>query len=118
MLKPILFLFITSLLFFGNSVAGEGHEHDSDGGHSHGEISSEKVTEKALAKVQQLIQKGKIEDSWAEVKASQVEQKTYGKGPEWVVTFNNDQATDANKRSLYLFFSLSGHYIAANHTGE
>ena len=118
MLKPTVLLFITSLLFSGTTVAGEGHEHDSHGGHSHGEISSEKVTVKALAKVQQLVNKGKVEASWAEVKASRVEQKTYGKGPEWVVTFNNDQATDASKRSLYLFFSLSGHYIAANHTGE
>ncbi|VAW85345.1 hypothetical protein MNBD_GAMMA18-1222 [hydrothermal vent metagenome] len=118
MLKPTILLFITSLLFFGTTVAGEGHEHDSHGGHSHGEISSEKATEKALAKVQQLVNKGKVEASWAEVKASHVEQKTYGKGPEWVVTFNNSKATDESKRSLYLFFSLSGHYIAANHTGE
>ncbi len=118
MLKPTLLLFISLLLFSGSTVAGEGHEHDRDGGHSHGEISSGKVTEKALAKVQQLVSKGKVEASWAEVKASQVEQKTYGKSPEWVVTFNNDKATDASKRSLYLFFSLSGHYIAANHTGE
>lgn len=118
MLKPIIILFITSLLFSNASISGEGHEHASDGGHSHGEISSDKVTEKALAKVQQLVKNGKIEASWTTAKTISVEQKTYAHDPEWVVTFHNSKATNAKKQSLYLFFSLSGHYIAANHTGE
>ena len=37
---------------------------------------------------------------------------------EWKLTFINPQATDANKKTLYLFYTLSGNFIAANFTGQ
>lgn len=105
------------LALFGTPVlAGAGHDHGH--GHSHGPVSSDAAAEKAVKKVEQLAQAGKIDPSWAGAKPSSVEQKNYANGPEWVVTFRNDKVADTSKHALYLFFSLDGHYIAANYTGK
>ena len=118
MSKLISLLFITALFISNVALAGEGHEHDHNGGHSHGEISSDKAAERAIAKVNELIEKGKIDASWAGIKPNSISQKSYEHGPEWVITLNNNTLSDTSKQTLYLFFSLSGHYIAANYTGN
>ena len=107
----LTFCFITT-----PALAGPGHEHDH--GHSHGPISKTAAIDKATKKVKQLVDKGKIDASWAKVSAANAEQKTYSKGPEWVVTFKNDQISDASKTTLYIFYTLDGHYLAANYTGN
>ncbi len=111
-------LFLTSLLFGVPVMAGSGHDHDANGGHAHGPISSDTAVNKASKKLNQLAEAGKIDASWSGVKSASVEQKTYSKGPEWVVTYKNDKVSDAAKQTIYLFFSLDGHYIAANYTGN
>lgn len=111
-------LLLSSLLFAAPILAGAGHEHDSDGGHSHGPISSDSAINKASKKVKQLADAGKIDASWSGINAASIDQKIYSKGPEWVITFKNEKINDAAKQTLYLFFSLDGHYIAANYTGN
>jgi len=112
-------IFVSVFILGSTSLfAGAGHEHKHDGSHAHGSISSEKAETKATKRVKRLADAGKIDKSWAQVKASSVAQKTYAKGPEWVVTFKNTNVSDVNKQSLYLFYSLDGHYIAANYTGN
>ncbi|MDH5301866.1 MAG: DUF6488 family protein [Gammaproteobacteria bacterium] len=112
----LLSLFIAS----GTAIAGGNHSHD--GGHSHdhahGPIDGDKAIAKAEKKLLNLIEKNKIDASWRDIKASKVEQKTFTKGPEWVVSFVNPRATEADKQTLYIFYSLDGHYIAANFTGQ
>jgi len=112
-------LFLSSLMFGAPVIAGSGHDHDEDGGHSqpHKSINGDEAITKASKKVAQLIEKGKLEASWADIKAASVEQKEYAKGPEWLVIFKNDNASDMKKRTLYMFFSMDGHYVAANFTG-
>ncbi len=107
-------LFISCGLFSAAALAGPGHE----GGHSHGPVTGDVASEKAMQKVEKLTKSEKIDASWAGLKPVSVEQKTYSQGPEWVVTFKNNKVTDASKQMLYLFFSLDGHYIAANYTGN
>lgn len=109
---------LSSLLFGTPVMAGSGHSHDADGGHSHGPASSDSVTKKASQRINKLANAGKIDASWSGVKAARVEQKTYSKGPEWVITYKNDKVSDAAKQTLYMFFTLDGHYIAANYTGN
>ena len=111
-------LLLSSLLFAAQVMAGGGHSHDADGGHSLAPISSEEATTRASKKVEQLADAGKIDATWTGVKAASVEQKIYSKGPEWVITFKNDKVSDTSKQTLYLFFSPDGHYIAANFTGN
>ena len=109
-------VFLSSLLFTVPVFAGPGHDHGH--GHSHEPVSSDEAGNRATQKVNQLVGTGKIDSSWSAVKVMKVEQKTYAHGPEWVVTFKNDKVSDASKQTLYLFFSLDGHYIAANYTGN
>lgn len=87
-------------------------------GHAHAPATQESVMEMAVKKRDQLISAGKLDKSWAKVVVDKVEQKPYAKGPEWVVTFRNDAIADSSKRTLYLFFALDGHYLAANFTGK
>lgn len=100
--------------------AGTGHSHDKDGGHSHssGPISEEKAKSKATSTMQNLANRGVIDKSWASSKLVKAEKKNFSKGPEWVVSFNNESVKDKAKQTLYIFYSLDGHYIAANYTGK
>ena len=99
-------LFLSSLLFGAPVIAGVGHEHDKDGGHSqaHKNVNSEEAATRAAMKVEQLANKGKIDNSWAGLEAATVEQKTYKNGPEWVIIFKNEKISDVAKQTLYLFF--------------
>jgi len=106
-------LLLSSLLVGLPVIAGAGHSH------SHGPVSSDEAINRASKKVNYLAKAGKIDASWSTIKkAASAEKKTFSKGTEWVITFKNDKLSDASKRSLYMFFSLDGHYIAANYTGN
>lgn len=114
-MKKMMMTAILILGFSGFALAGPGHEH----GHSHGPISATEAQGKATEQVKRLIQKGKLESSWTSVlSGAKVEQKTFSKGPEWVISYNNPKVADKSKQTLYLFYSLDGHYLAANFSGN
>jgi len=118
----ISFLF-GALAFVVFAHAGSGHLHDKDGGHSkhghsHGLINSDTVKTKAMSMLMGLIKKGIIDKSWEGAKPANAEKKAFTKGSEWVVSFENDKMRDKEKQTLYIFYSLDGHYIAANYTGK
>ena len=73
---------------------------------------------KATEKVKSLAESGKIDKSWAGIKAVGATQKTFANESEWVVTFKNEKVSDVTKQTLYLFFTLDGSYIATNFTGK
>lgn len=87
-------------------------------GHSHGPVAKEAVSKMALKKRDQLIKKGKLDKSWGDAAVNTVEQKTFKKKPEWVITFRNDTVADEAKRTLYMFYALDGHYLATNFSGK
>lgn len=111
----VIFAFCIGLLS-APAMAGPGHDHGH--GHSHGPVSEDVASSKAIKKVEQLASAGKIDTTWAGIQPASIEQKTYANSPEWVITFKNDKVSDESKQTLYLFYSLDGHYIAANYTGE
>lgn len=113
----VIFAFCIGLLS-APAMAGSGHDHDHGHNHDHGPVSKGVASSKAVKKVEQLVNKGKIDASWSGVQPASVEQKTYANGPEWVITFKNNKVNDSSKQTLYLFYSLDGHYIAANYTGQ
>ena len=109
---------ITTLLFLSflsitPAIAGTGHSHGQEKA-----ITTEQVTSLASENIERLIDAGKIDPTWKEVKVSSIEQKTFSHDPEWVVKFTNNKISDASKQSLYMFFSLGGQYLATNYTGE
>lgn len=87
-------------------------------GHSHDPVTKEQASAMAVKKRDQLVTAGKLDKSWGGVKVSGVEQKVFAKNPEWVITFRNDTIADETKRTLYMFYALDGHYLAANFTGK
>ncbi|MHB8766632.1 MAG: DUF6488 family protein [Deferrisomatales bacterium] len=95
------------------------HAGTSGKNHAHGKpIDAAEAQVDAGAAVERLVAKGKLDASWKGVKAEKAEKKTFDKGPEWLVTFQNPAASDETKRTLYVFLTLNGDYVAANFTGK
>ncbi len=111
-------LLVATCLFTVPVIAGGKHSHDADGGHNLAPMTQDEVISKASDKVKKLAANGKVDATWSGVKATSAEQKKYGKDPEWLITFNNNKVDDQSKQTLYLFYTLDGHYIAANYTGN
>ncbi len=104
----------TLSLMTAPAFSGADHEHS----HSQGPISEEVAKQEATKQVSELVSKGKVDKSWSGIKPAKAYQKTFKKGPEWVVEFANSAASDKAKQTLYLFYTLDGHYMAANFTGK
>ena len=111
-------LLASTLLFSALAMAGAGHQHGPNGGHSHGPISSEAAIKKADRQINSMVERGKLDKSWADAKVTGATQKAFEQGDEWVVTAKNDNASDAAKRSLYIFYTLDGTYVGSNFTGK
>lgn len=118
-LKTLIFGLLLSLFSF-SAIAGGGHDHDHGHGHSHSYTPVNQATAKTKATkiVAALVKRSKLEKSWASIAASSIEKRAFNGNPEWVAVFVNDKITNADKRKLYVFLTLGGDYIAANHTGK
>ena len=112
MKKLSISLFLASLFFGQPILAGPGHSH------SHEAVSSEQVSNMAMTHVTQMIKKGKIDQSWQALAPVSVEKKVFKNSREWQVTFQNTSIKDPAKQKLFMFFSMDGHYLAANYTGN
>jgi len=90
-------------------------------GHSHGpkiEITESQAGAQATKIVASIVEAGKLDASWAQVQPAEVKKRIFKGKPEWVITFNNPGEKDMEKQKLYVFLSLYGDYIGANHTGS
>lgn len=66
-----------------------------------------------------LVEGGKLDKSWQAVaKIDKLEQVDGKRSKEWKLSFKNPAAADKTKDTLYLFYTLPGNFIAANHTGQ
>jgi hypothetical protein len=88
--------------------------------HFHGSkpAAAETVAGCATQRKAQLVKQGKLDASWQAAKATAPEQVDGKKGREWKITFQNPSAADKSRQTLYMFFTLPGNFIAANHTGQ
>ena len=112
----VITLLFSSLIYgiqSGPTMAGAGHSHGPQV-----PVSQEEVVDRATSTLAYLIDEKKIDASWAGIAAASVEQKTFNKGPEWIITFKNKEIKDTSKKTLYLFFSLAGDRLGANYTGD
>jgi hypothetical protein len=117
-MRTISTALVVSTLIFGSPVfAGGGHEHGPDGSHSYGLLTAASAVNMAEKQVKALVERGKLDKSWTGIKASEANQKDFGKGPEWVVSFKNENA-EAGKQTLYVFYTVTGSYLATNFTGK
>ena len=65
-----------------------------------------------------LITRGKLDASWKGVKLEKAEVVEGKKMKEWKLTFNNPAEKDAAKKTLFMFYALTGNLIGANFTGQ
>lgn len=77
------------------------------------------VTQCATQYKDKLVEGGKLDKSWQAItKVDKLEQVDGKRSKEWKLSFKNPAATDKTKDTLYLFYTLPGNFIAANHTGQ
>jgi uncharacterized cupredoxin-like copper-binding protein len=91
------------------------------GGHGEETVTISRANAEAKAKtiVETMISRGLLEASWKGLNPSSADLREGASGGlEWVVTFKNPAAKVAAKRTLYVFLSNDGIYLAANHTGN
>ncbi len=84
--------------------------------HFHGSKAAEESTVIMCSEKQKerLVKKGTIANTWSTVKHTSIEQVDGKKGKEWKVVFNDPNAADKSKATLYMFYALNGNFIASN----
>lgn len=108
-------IFVAGILVTGAAMAGEASSC-----HFHGNkvATEETVINCAIEQKERLIKQAKIDPSWRTIKQDKIEIVEGKKGPEWLVTFTNPSVGEKAKEKLYLFFTPTGNFIAANFTGK
>ena len=96
-------------LFSGTAAAGTGHSHDP--------VTQQQAEQVATGILSTLVKRSVIEESWSGTEVKMSEKKVFDGQTEWVVSYKNDAVSDPSKRTLYIFLTLTGDYIAANYTG-
>ena len=108
-------IFISAILFLFSPLALAG---TAGHGHSHEPVTQQQAEQVATRIVGNLAKKGVIDNSWNDIQVDKSEKKQFGNSLEWVVSYRNAAVSDPGKRTLYIFLTLTGDYIAANYTGK
>ena len=112
MLRFIVILLTAATLLATSAFAGPDHSHD-------GPFTEMEAIKDASAYVADFVQKGRLDASWSEVEATEVQKKTVEYSQEeWVVTFSNPNEPDPKKKTLYVFFNAYGEFRRINFSGR
>jgi hypothetical protein len=105
-----------SLGFIGTSAiaGGGGNCHF----HGNAPIKESVIVGCATDRKDTLVSSGKIPATWKDVKVEKSETVEGQNMKEWKLTFKNLAEKDASKQNLYMFYSLTGNFIAANFNGK
>ncbi len=109
------FALLSPAVFAG---AGHDHGHDHGHGHAHAPVTQQQAEVNASRIVSTLVNRGVIDETWADKPVKEAQQKNFGGQMEWVISYANEAVSDPEKRTLYIFLTLAGEYIAANYTGK
>ncbi|MCW5645183.1 MAG: hypothetical protein KIT63_24035 [Rhodoferax sp.] len=88
--------------------------------HFHGSKPAAEATVLGCAQQRKefLVKTGKLDATWMAIKHDKIEAVEGKKGKEWKVSFKDPAAKDKSKETLYVFFTVTGNFIAANYTGQ
>ena len=112
MLRFIMILLTAATLLATSAFAGPGHSHD-------GPFTEMEAIKDASAYIADFVQKGRLDASWSEVEATEVQKKTVEYiQEEWVVIFSNPNESDPQNKTLYVFFNAYGEFHRANFSGR
>ncbi len=116
-MKTIITLLAIFTLGFGAPVmAGAGHDHGHS--HAHTPVNQETAQKNAGKVISSLVEREKIDKSWAQVKARSVEKKVVNGQTEWLTIFFNEKIANPEEQTLYVFLTIGGEYIAVNYSGK
>ena len=85
--------------------------------HGHAPVKEAVIVGCASERKAALADNGKIDASWKSISLDKVETVEEKKMKELKHSFKNPAEKDASKQTLYMFYSLTGNFIAANFTG-
>ena len=107
----VLFTLSLSIILVANiALAHGGKKHDSDS------FTRLKALQKATGLYDQLIAKGKLEESWeTELKTVEVSIRENKGMKEFVVSFKRNKG---NHDTVYFFFEANGKYAGSNFSGK
>jgi hypothetical protein len=107
--------FVTAVTMTPAALAGE----DSSC-HFHGSKPAAESTVIGCANQRKdaLVKSGKLSAAWTTIKHDQLALVDGQKGKEWKISYKDAAAQDKTKENLYMFFTVSGNFIAANHSGK
>ena len=112
MLRFIVILLTATTLLATSAFAGPDHSHD-------GPFTEMEAIKDASAYIADFVQKGRLDASWSEVEATEVQKKTIEYSQEeWVVIFSNPNEPDPKKKTLYVFFNAYGEFRRFNFSGR
>lgn len=94
-----------------DASAHSNHHHTQNPG-------PEEIVKAANEQIRKLVKEEKLEKSWLSGHMVSIDKKKFKGGLEWLVIFANSKAKGKDKAKLFLFFQLSGKFLAANHTGK
>jgi hypothetical protein len=106
------------IALFGAALPALADEGGSCHFHGSKPVAESVVLGCAKQRKQALVKSGKLEPSWQALQHSAIEQVDGKKGKEWKVAFKDPAARDKAKETLYMFFTPTGNFIAANFTGK
>lgn len=113
------FLFVATLLA-SLSVAPVASAGEGGSCHFHGSVPAKESVVVGCAKdrVNALVGSSKLEKSWKSAQFDKAETVEGKNKKEWRLTFSNPTAPDGSEKTLYLFYTPTGNFIAANFTGS
>ncbi len=86
--------------------------------HGHAPVKEAVIVGCAAERKAKLVDSGKIDASWKGVGLDKVETVEGPKMKEVKLSFKNPAEKDASRQTLYMFYTLTGNFIAANFTGK
>lgn len=116
-MKKLVTIIATSIAALMSAPAFAGGAADC---HFHGSkpATPEVVSTCAVKRQGALVESGKLDKAWLNIKPAAPEQVDGKRGKEWKVQFKDPAAADKSKDTLHMFFTLQGNFIAANFSGN
>lgn len=119
-MKQFILTALFSIFSFSALIPATSNADPGGSCHFHGSkpAAESTILQCASQRKDNLVKSGKLDKNWGPIKPESISEVDGKKGKEWKVSFVYLDAPDKTKTNLFMFFTLTGNFIAANHTGQ
>ncbi len=110
--------FVTTLVCATAPIAAMAGADSSCHFHGNKPAAESVVLDCADKRKTALLSNGKLAPTWQGVKHDKAELIDGKNGKEWKITYKNSESKDKDQQTLFMFFTPSGNFVAANFTGK